>query len=140
MQSKIETSVVLSDVGATALAEVVKRTSFANTRVSIRPVRRGRTGGVRSEPSAEKKGVTMNRTHRCRLYRLMQNFLPGKDLVTEFWDIEENPCEPCDLPHDAKFLQEFIGASVGEVRRQLDTYRQEHGNFFQGDWSLRGSI
>jgi hypothetical protein len=80
------------------------------------------------------------RTHRCRLFRLAANVLPGRDLFTEFWDSEEDPREPIDLPASAELVERFTGSSLLEVRTKLDAHRSQHGNYFRGDWSLRGSI
>jgi hypothetical protein len=80
------------------------------------------------------------RTHRCRLFRLAVSVLPGKDLVTEFWDSVEQPREPIGLPTSAELIEQFTGKSHSEVRAKLDTHRVQHGNYFRGDWSLRGSI
>lgn len=79
-------------------------------------------------------------TCRCRLYRIMKDFLAGKDLIAEFWDFTENPREPQDLPVGTELVGTFTDFSANVIREQIADFRGQHGNFFHGDWSYRGSI
>jgi hypothetical protein len=78
--------------------------------------------------------------HRCSLYRVAKNVLPGKDLLVEVWDIVQKPRQPDTLPPGADLVESFTGYSPAEVREQVDLYELQADNFLRGDWDLRGSL
>jgi hypothetical protein len=79
-------------------------------------------------------------THRLRLFRKLENMLPGKDLVTEVWDSEEEPIRSPELPSDDSLVATFSGTSIEEIRPQASAFYKQHNWPLHGDWSSRGSI
>lgn len=78
-------------------------------------------------------------TYRCRLYREMEEVLPGKSFVVEVWDNLDKPVEGQDLPASA-LIAECQGNSNAEVREKVDEVLRSQGYPITGCWNLRGSL
>lgn len=108
-----------------ALLQVYARNEVSH-RPSVRPIQQPGAGRER---------------HRCRLYKIDEEVLPGEDLFVEVWDTEQTPYEHSrDSLPSGELVGTRIGTSLEEVRSEMDAFELERAIFLANDWESRGSI
>lgn len=93
-----------------------------------------------SQFGQSKSQFAATRTHRCRLYRTVQDIVPGEHLYTEVWDSLDRQEDVSGLPAGSELVVAFEDHSSTIVRQKLDAFRRAHGFRWRGNWKLRGSL